>query len=412
MVDYVLDWLHLLALWLHVIAAIAWIGSSFYFIWLDNHLEPVPAAGGVAGELWAVHGGGFYRARKYRVAPPELPPTLHWFYREAYTTWLSGFFLLCLIFFVNARAYLIDPAAAALSPAEAVALALTFLIGGWFVYDGLCRSPLGRDTLRLAIALGLVFAGEAWALCRLFSGQGAFMLFGAMLGTLMTANVLLVIIPGQREMVRAMRAAQTPDPVPGLRGKQRSTHNTYFTLPVLFVMISGHFAMTYGARLNWLVLITMCFAGGSIRAWFVARQRAWERGGKTPLLPVVLGIAAVAAVGVALAPPGESNDGGTSWTGSQARIAGIIARRCAPCHSPRPTERGFQEPPDGIVLDIPHDVRLHLTAVQQQVATRHMPLGNLTGMTAGERAALLDWIGHGAPSPARDTPRGAARLGG
>jgi uncharacterized membrane protein len=412
MVDYVLDWLHMLTLWLHVVAGIAWIGASFYFIWLDNHLEPIHGASDVAGELWAVHGGGFYRAQKYRTAPPELPPTLHWFYWEAYTTWLSGFFLLCLIFFVNARAYLIDPAVAALSPAEAIVIALAFLIGGWFAYDALCRSPLGRNTRRLAIALALLLAAEAWALCHLFSGQGAFMLFGAMLGTIMAANVLFVIIPGQRKMVRAMRAGHTPDPVPGIRGKQRSTHNTYFTLPVLFVMISGHFAMTYGAHRNWLVLLAMCFAGGSIRAWFVARHRAWERGGRTPVLPALLGIAALAAVGVALAPPGQRNAVSASSTGSPAQITGIIEGRCAPCHSPRPTEPGFQEPPDGIVLDSLQDVRLHLAAVQLQLTTDHMPLGNLTGMTAGERAAVLNWIARGAPHRRHAAQPGVARVGG
>lgn len=401
MVDYLFDCLNLLARWLHVVAGIAWIGASFYFVWLDNHLEPVPAPqngdNGVAGELWAIHGGGFYRAQKYRGAPAELPPRLHWFYWEAYTTWLSGFLLLCLIYFLRARAYLIDPAIAALSAAGAVAIAVTFLGGGWLLYDGLCRSPLGRSARRLAAVLGLVFAGEAWALCHLFSGRGAFMLFGAMLGTIMAANVLWVIIPGQREMVRARRAQRAIDPAPGARGKQRSIHNTYLTLPVLFVMISGHYAMTYGARLNWLVLITICFGGACLRAWFVARHRARERAGKTPMLPALLGIAALMLVGVALVPSAQGNKGVPSGRVAQTRVAGIVARRCAPCHAAHPTEAGFQQPPNGLLLETPDEVRLHLPAVQRQLATNQMPLGNLTEMTADERATLLEWAARGAP---------------
>ena len=258
LIDYLLDWCGLLVRWFHVVAGIAWIGSSFYFVWLDNHLEPQgasePIDPNVAGELWAVHGGGFYRSRKYRVAPPVLPPTLHWFYWEAYSTWLSGFALLCLLYFLRAEAYLIDPSVAALTKPAAIAIALGVLVASWLVYDGLCRSPLGRNGRALAIAVAVVTAIEAWGVCHLFGGRGAFMIFGAALGTIMVANVLFVIIPGQRELVRAKKEGREPDPAPGLRGKQRSVHNTYFTLPVVFVMISNHYAMTYGARNNWLVL--------------------------------------------------------------------------------------------------------------------------------------------------------------
>ena len=405
MIDYLLDWGGLLVRWLHVVAGIAWIGSSFYFVWLDNHLEPPlssePVDPNVAGELWAVHGGGFYRSRKYRVAPAVLPPTLHWFYWEAYTTWLSGFGLLCLLYFLRAEAYLIDPSVAALTKPAAIGAALAVLVSSWLVYDGLCRSPLGRNGRALAIAVSLVTAIEAWGVCHLFSGRGAFMVFGAALGTIMVANVLFVIIPGQRELVRAKREGREPDPAPGLRGKQRSVHNTYFTLPVLFVMISNHYAMTYGALYNWLVLIAMSFAGACIRGWFVARHKPAGRRGLASALPAALGVVTLAGVVVALAPgesptsPPTANE--TPPAGDVAQVQSIVQQRCVPCHSTHPTPKfGFNAPPNGIVLETLDQLRAHLPDVQKQVSLRAMPLGNLTGMTDDERAKVLMWIGHAA----------------
>jgi len=447
---YLLDWCGLLVRWLHVIAGIAWIGSSFYFVWLDDSLEPLgerePADPRVAGELWAVHGGGFYRARKYKVAPEVLPPTLHWFYWEAYTTWLSGFALLCLLYFLRAEAYLVDPAVLVLSKPAAIGIAMAAIVGSWLVYDGLCRSPLGRKTRALAISVAIVTAVEAWGLCQVFSGRGAFMVFGAALGSIMVANVLFVIIPGQRELVLAKKEGREPDAAPGLRGKQRSVHNTYFTLPVLFVMISNHYAMTYGARYNWLVLIAMTFAGASIRGWFVARHKPEGRRGLAAALPAVLGVATLAALVVALAPDampsvegaasggagasaganggasanvgaganaGASANGGASAnagaggnagalganglpTVDVAQVEAIVGQRCVPCHSRKPTQLGFNAPPNGIVLETVDEVRAHLPEIQKQVSLRAMPLGNLTGMTDDERAKLLMWIGHGA----------------
>ena len=399
MIDYLLDWCGLLVRWLHVIAGIAWIGSSFYFVWLDNHLEP-PLAGAepvdpnVAGELWAVHGGGFYRSRKYRIAPAVLPPTLHWFYWEAYTTWLSGFGLLCLLYFLRAEAYLIDPSIVALTKPEAISIALGVLVASWLVYDGLCRSPLGRNTRALALAVAVVVAFEAWGVCHLFSGRGAFMVFGAALGTIMVANVLFIIIPGQRELVKAKKEGRVPDPGPGLRGKQRSVHNTYFTLPVLFVMISNHYAMTYGARYNWLVLIAMSFAGACIRGWFVARHKPEGRRGLASALPAALGVLTLAGVVVALAP---SQTNTTSLSADATQIHAIVEQRCVPCHSTHPAAQfGFNAPPNGIVLETLDQLRAHIPEVQKQVSLRTMPLGNLTGMTDAERETLLMWIGQGA----------------
>jgi uncharacterized membrane protein len=413
LIDYLLDWCGLLVRWLHVVAGIAWIGSSFYFVWLDNHLEPQlssgePADPNVAGELWAVHGGGFYRSRKYRVAPAVLPPTLHWFYWEAYTTWLSGFGLLCLLYFLRAEAYLIDPSVAALTKPAAIGAAMAILVASWLVYDGLCRSPLGRNGRALAIAVSIVTVIEAWGVCHLFSGRGAFMVFGAALGTIMVANVLFVIIPGQRELVRAKREGREPDPAPGLRGKQRSVHNTYFTLPVLFVMISNHYAMTYGARYNWLVLVAMSFAGACIRGWFVARHKPAGRRGLASALPAALGALTLVGVVVALAPDRASAPGAASASvgtsapngapaGDVSQVESIVQQRCVPCHSTHPIPKfGFNAPPNGIILETLDQLRAHLPDVQKQVSLRTMPLGNLTGMTDDERATVLMWIGHGA----------------
>jgi len=393
-----------------LVAGIAWIGASFYFVWLDNHLRPPAdpslADPGIAGELWAVHGGGFYRSQKYRVAPAVLPATLHWFYWEAYTTWLSGFALLSLLYLFRAEAYLIDPEVLPLTKPAAVAIALAALVATWLVYDGLCRSPLQRRPAALLTVLALAIAGLAWGLCHLFSGRGAFMLFGSSLGTLMVANVLFVIIPGQRELVHAKQAGREPDAAPGLRGKQRSVHNTYFTLPVVFVMISNHYAMTYGARHNWLVLIAMSVAGACIRAWFVARHRPASARRLATAAPAVVGGLTVVAVIVALSPWAGGNAARSAAlpvtaaavpTGAaplRAQVEHIIAERCVPCHAANPTEPGFNAPPNGLMFETMDEVAAHLSQVQEQLTAHAMPLGNLTHMTDAERTAVLTWISH------------------
>jgi uncharacterized membrane protein len=401
MLTYLLDWVGMLTRWLHIIAGIAWIGSSFYFVWLDNSLEPLKNPGrdeeDIAGDSWAVHGGGFYRALKYRVAPGTLPTTLHWFYWEAYTTWLSGFLLLCLLYLLRAEAYLVDPAILPLSKSAAILIALGTLIVTWLIYDGLCRSPLGRHSRALATTIGVLVAGLAWGLCQVFSGRGAFMMFGAVLGTIMVANVLFVIIPGQRELVRAKEQGREVDPAPGLKGKQRSLHNTYFTLPVLLMMISNHYALAYGARNNWLVLIALSFAGACIRAWFVARQKPSGRGVRS-MLPIVLAALALAGVIFALAPAfGSSVTQGSRLPPAVelARVRTIFGERCVPCHAKSPTEPGFSAPPNGIMLENIGQIMAHLPEVTQQLSLRTMPLGNVTGMTDEERETLLMWIGHG-----------------
>ena len=410
---YLADWVALLLRWLHVVAGIAWIGASFYFVWLDNSLEPLAAgaapdgeAAGIAGELWAVHGGGFYRARKYRVAPPQLPATLHWFYWEAYATWLSGFALLSVLYFGQASAYLIDPAVLALSPTQAVGVALLSLAGSWLVYDGLCRCGLARQPRLLGAVIAGLCGALAYGLCHSFGGRGAYMVFGATLGTIMVANVLFVIIPGQRELVRAKREGREPDPAPGVRVKQRSVHNTYFTLPVLFVMLSQHYPLTFGAHANWIVLLAMSAAGASLRAWFVFRHKAALRSPLVRALPAVLGLALLAAVIVGLAPrSGTDNGDGAGNSGTAAiaptadpvRIATIIVQRCAPCHAEHPTQAGFPSAPNGIRLQTPEQVLAHAAQVEVQLATQAMPLGNLTAITPQERADLLGWVRASAP---------------
>ena len=395
---FLLEWLSLIGRWVHLITGIAWIGASFYFVWLDNHLlapaSKSAADAGVGGELWAVHGGGFYHSQKYRVAPAQLPGTLHWFYWEAYSTWLSGFFLLCLLYYGQAEIYLIDAQVAALSKTAAISIGIAFLAGTWLVYDALCRSPLGRDDRKLGLVLAVLLAIEAYALCHIFSGRGAFIQFGAALGTIMVANVFFVIIPGQRELVKAKRESREPDPIHGLRGKQRSVHNTYFTLPVLFTMISNHYAMTYGAKHNWLVLIGMSLAGALIRTWFVWRHKAHERGGYTPIWPVLWGVLGVVIVAISLAPARSSQVAATP--DNFTRIESIFQARCAPCHAGAPTQPGFLTAPKGIELDTPDRIVDNATRTQPLLVTHTMPPGNLTGMTEEERALVLAWIDHGA----------------
>jgi len=256
-----------------MIVGIAWIGASFYFVWLDNHLQPVAEQAdtdkGVGGEIWSVHGGGFYHAQKYQVAPPELPPTLHWFKWEAYSTWLSGMFLLCLMYWYSAEIYLIDSNVADLSKPVAILIGAACIVIGWFAYDKLCHSKIGDNERAMAAIMFVVLSIVAWGLCQLFSGRGAYMHFGAMLGTIMVANVFFVIIPGQKDLVTAKQEGRMPDPIHGIRGKQRSVHNTYFTLPVLFVMISNHYAMTHAHEYNWLILIAISLAGALIRVFFL-----------------------------------------------------------------------------------------------------------------------------------------------
>ncbi|MGI9247946.1 MAG: urate hydroxylase PuuD [Woeseiaceae bacterium] len=385
---YFVDWLNLLVRWLHVITGIAWIGASFYFVWLDNHLEspkdPDDDTKGVGGELWSLHGGGFYHAQKYRVAPASIPETLHWFKWEAYSTWLSGMAMLALVYWYGAEVYLIDPAVADLSVLAAVGIAIAYIVGGWFIYDMLCKSPLARDTRVFAVILLLLSSALAWSLCQLFGGRGAYIHFGAVLGTIMVANVFFVIIPGQRKMVVAASRGEAPDPTPGIQAKQRSLHNTYFTLPVLFVMTSNHYAMTYGHKYNWAILIGISLVGALIRVYFVERHK-----GQASPLPIIFAVLLLGAIAAVVAPRALPADG-TAATFDQVR--NIVNARCTSCHSKAPVHPAFPAAPLGVVLDtdgqiLAEAVRIH----QQTVVTRVMPIGNLTAMTDEERQIIDQW---------------------
>ena len=380
---YLLEWMTLLARWAHIVVGIAWIGASFYFIWLDNHLERAQDSQ-FAGELYAIHGGGFYRAQKYALAPAELPKTLHWFKWEAYWTWITGFVLLVLVYYTNAELYLIDRSVRDLSPAAAIGISVGTLVVGLAVYEGLCRSPLGRNENALAIALLILLGAAAWGLTQVFSGRGAFIHFGAVLGTIMAANVAHVIIPGQRELVRAKQEGREPDPKYGLQGKQRSVHNTYFTLPVIFTMISGHHAMTFGHRWSWLVLIAMALAGALVRLWFVARHK-----GRAPAWTLAGGLLVVGVVVVMLAPRPQTATTAVKFE----EVKQVLDRRCLACHAEKPTFQGLAEAPKGFKLDTPERIEAQRMQIHQQtVLSRAMPPGNLTKMTDEERALLDRWV--------------------
>ena len=390
---YIVDWLSLLTRWLHLISGIAWIGASFYFVMLDNSLSqpknPDDTKRGVFGELWAVHGGGFYISQKFLTGPKGEPLTenLHWSKWEAYTTWLSGIALLALIYWLGASSYLIDRSVMALSPPAAIAISIASLAGGWFVYDGLCRLLEGKENVLAALVFVFIMAC-AWALFHVFSARAAYIHVGAIIGTIMVANVFFHIIPGQKRMVADIRAGRDPDPRPGIIGKQRSVHNTYFTLPVLFVMISNHYPMTYSHPQGWLVLGVIMLAGVLIRQFFVLRHS----GNVKWALPAA-GVALLAGVAVAIAPK-IADSGGDKVT--FANIQGVLKERCLQCHASQPTQPGFAQPPKGVLLETPEQVAANAPKIAETVGNKYMPIGNLTQMTDNERALIATWFAQGA----------------
>jgi uncharacterized membrane protein len=384
---YIFDWVNLLLRWLHVIVGIAWIGASFYFVWLDNSLvKPSDVAlkdKGVDGELWAVHGGGFYNPQKYMVAPKALPENLHWFYWESYWTWMSGFALFVTLYLFNAQTFLIDKRVFAWdSSATAIVASLVYLVMGWVVYDGICRLFGQRKHGDLLVGIGvfLYVIAATFIACHLFAGRAAFLLTGAMLATAMSANVLMVIIPGQKKTIAALKSCQTPDPLHPIRAKQRSVHNTYFTLPVLFAMLSNHYSFAYSAQHNWLVLSLIMLAGALIRQFFVLRHK-----GRSELkywiaaAAILLGVAAW----LSPAPRAASN---ASAAPSITQIQAIIGERCVVCHNANVQMKN-------VALHTPDLITQNAKLIYQQVVvTRAMPMNNSTQITENERSKIAAWV--------------------
>jgi uncharacterized membrane protein len=392
---YLLDWANLLIRWVHVITAIAWIGSSFYFVFLDNNLvkptSPDLLEKGVDGALWAVHGGGFYNPQKYMVAPKKIHTELHWFYWESYSTWLSGFALFTVLYLFNAGSFLIDKTVFAWTPAGAVAAALAFLVAFWLAYDAICRTLGQRENgdVIAGIAVTVVIVAACWAACRLFAGRAAFLLVGAMIATAMSANVFVWIIPGQRKVVAAMMAGQPIDPVYGRRGKQRSTHNTYFTLPVLIAMLSNHYGFLYQGPWNWAVLALIMTAGALIRHFFVARHKAHMKGLPPPWGYAAGGVALILVLVAALAPRPEPAAAGAK-PARFAEVQAIVAQRCVVCHNAELQQKG-------VGLHTPELIKRHAQNLYQQAAVlKVMPMNNATQITDAERGVIKRWYETGA----------------
>jgi uncharacterized membrane protein len=400
---YLLDWANLLLRWVHVITAIAWIGSSFYFVFLDNNLQkpnsPDLLEKGVGGAMWAVHGGGFYNPQKYMVAPKKIHTKLHWFYWESYSTWLSGFALFTVLYLYNAGTFLIDKSLMDWSPVVAGSTAVAFLAAFWIVYDVVCRVFGFRKNGELIVAglMIVVIAFASWLANQLFAGRAAFLLVGAMIATAMSANVFFWIIPGQRKVVAAMTSGEAYDAnalaIHGKRGKQRSVHNTYFTLPVIFAMLSNHYSFLYTHEHRWVLLFVMMFAGALIRQFFVQRHGYHLGRAANPWPFAAVGVVLILGVIIALRPavPVASAAPTASATPvTYAQVQTVLAQRCFTCH-------GEQVQMKNVRLDSPDQVKLHAQNVYQQVVvTKQMPMNNATGITDDDRALIGRWFQAGA----------------
>ena len=393
------EWLNFAVRWLHVIAGIAWIGSSFYFVHLDLSLRPrshLPE--GAYGEAWQVHGGGFYNMVKYLVAPSQMPDHLTWFKWEAYTTWLSGFSLLVLMYYLNAELYLIDRSVLAMSPLKAVFISLSGLILGWLIYDQLCRSRLGRNDLALALTGFVFLVALSFAFNHIFSGRGAFMQMGALIGTMMVANVFLVIMPNQRIVVAALLRGEKPDPRLGVIAKQRSLHNNYLTLPVVFVMIGNHYPLAFATTYSWLILALVIIMGTFIRHAFNTMHKTESM----PIWPWFVAAQCFLAI-IALSAYGTAAQAQTQAAASTkvalGEVANIVSGRCSMCHADEPAWEGIHMAPKGIKLDTPERIALHLHEVGIQAGLSHaMPPGNLTEITPEERQLLANALIFGVKS--------------
>ncbi|WP_248796727.1 urate hydroxylase PuuD [Pseudomonas sp. MWU13-2105] len=442
---HLMEWLNLSVRWIHMITGVAWIGASFYFVWLENNLNRVNPKDGLAGDLWAIHGGGIYHLEKYKLAPPTMPDNLHWFKWEAYFTWLSGIALLCVVFYSNPLLYLVAPGSG-LSGPEGVAIGIGALIAGWFVYDFLCDSALGKRPALLGLILFVLLIAAAYGFSKVFSGRGAYLHVGAIIGTIMVGNVFRIIMPAQRALVAAIAENRTPDPALPAKGLLRSRHNNYFTLPVLFIMISNHFPSTYGSPYNWLILAGIAVLAVLVRHYFNTRHNshkfAWTLpvaalgmiclayvtgpastpsappvakapvpieyqplpetalGGKptVPAAPAVTTEPTAAPVPASAPAPAPTAAATTSAADvSFDKVHSVIQERCAVCHSAQPSSPLFSSAPAGVIFDTAQQIQQLAPRIQAQaITTQIMPLGNITQMTQQERDLIAAWINQGA----------------
>jgi uncharacterized membrane protein len=389
---YITEWLNLIIRFAHLIVGIAWIGASFYFVWLDNHLEKPPEwkeEKGISGDLWAIHGGGFYEVAKYKLAPPTIPTTLHWFKWEAYTTWITGFLLLSLMFYVGAESYLIDPRVKDLTQWQAIGLGLGSIVIGVGSYELLVRTKLKDHGLVLAVILFVIATALSYGLTQVFSARGAYMHMGAILGTIMAGNVFFGIMPSQRALVKAVEEGAKPDSKYGLNAKLRSTHNTYITLPVLFIMISNHYPITYNHSANWLVLMVIILITAAVRQYFVLRHF-----GKQKPMVLVGSIIATIVLAYAIAPKKiELSVEQKQQVVSHTQVQKIIEDRCAACHSETPTDDMFKTPQAGVIFTDIASIKQWAPRIQARVIdSKDMPFMNKTKMTDEERLTLSIWL--------------------
>ena len=391
-----LDWLDLIVRWIHIIVGIAWIGTSFYFNWLDSRLDRETEKEGIEGELWSVHSGGFYNINKLKGPPKKFPKELHWFKWEAYTTWISGFVLLIIVYYLNAEGIMIDKNINDINTFTAIIISLTFLLGSWFVYDFLCKSKLIDNSIFFSITCLILATLVSYILTQIYGSRAAYIHVGACLGTIMAANVFRVIIPSQKDMVKTALENKAPDLQKGISAKNRSIHNNYITLPVLFIMISSHFPFTYGHKYNWLILAIISVIGASVRHYFNLKNKKQN---KIWILP----LAALAMICLMLyvsIPKINQNNQSSNLNEiiSFNEINNIIKYRCGVCHASKPTFEGFEDPPLGIIFDTPEDILKNINKIKAQaIDSDIMPPGNLTGITETEKIKINNWILQGSP---------------
>ncbi|HHJ35159.1 MAG TPA: hypothetical protein ENJ87_05280 [Gammaproteobacteria bacterium] len=393
MESYIIDWFSLVFRWLHVITGIAWIGASFYFVWLDNNLQNPPQwkkDKGIKGDLWAIHGGGIYEVAKYQLSPEQMPETLHWFKWEAYTTWLTGIVLLSVIYYLGADSYLIDKRVADLSQLQAIGIGVAFLVCSWVFYELLCASALSKNGYIIAAILLIAAVGISYTLTHMFSGRGAYIHFGAIIGTLMVGNVFRVIIPSQKALVSAIEEGVEPDPKWGAKAKLHSTHNTYLTLPLIFIMISNHYPMTYAHQYNWIILIAIVIITAVARQYFILQHKRISKPSIliASVVAIILLAAVIAPKPVVIEPVKEGEAEALILKAQQ-----VIQLRCAACHSSKPSDDVFTTAPAGVMLDTAAQMRQWASRIKARaIDSADMPFLNKTKMTDEERRLLARWV--------------------